>query len=87
MLGEKEKARRLLDVVLALESNELEVMTRIGEVYEHLGNRDEALIWIGRALARGYSLIDIQTEPGLKKLREDPRFEILIQQVGETKPG
>ena len=47
---------------------------RAAETYEILHLRDEALLWITKALELGYSLKDLQTNEDLAGLRSDPRY-------------
>ncbi|HMO66109.1 MAG TPA: tetratricopeptide repeat protein, partial [Verrucomicrobiota bacterium] len=41
---------------------------------EIAGRRDEALAWLGDALARGHALEEARQHPDLAELRRDPRF-------------
>lgn len=51
----------------------------IGELHESLGNRDQALTWMRRALDRGYGWIRLTASPWLAELRTEPRVQQLIQ--------
>jgi hypothetical protein len=44
------------------------------EVYEHLGDRAEALRWVAAALKAGYPPADVDRSPALARLRADARF-------------
>jgi len=46
-------------------------------VYEIIGQRDKAITAVGNAYRAGYSMVNLQHEPELKKLRTDPRFKEL----------
>jgi hypothetical protein len=48
------------------------------EIYENLGKRDLALDWLRTALARGYVISEIERDPSLAALRQDPRYAKLI---------
>jgi hypothetical protein len=52
-------------------------------LYLSLGNRDEAIRWLERAIAdhQGLNITWIKVDPLLDPLRSDPRFEALVQQV------
>ena len=78
MMGNRSKALSLLKQVLALKPSALGVMFRIGEIYEQLGKRDLAIKWIGLALEKGYSLAEIKSNPFLRDLRADERFQQLL---------
>ena len=49
-------------------------MFEAGEVYEQIGDRDRALVWIRKALDQGYQRDLVERSPTLKALRADPRF-------------
>ena len=83
MIGEHARARGLLKQVVDLEPDNPEVIFRIGDTYEHLGNREMALEWIGKALDSGYPLALIENEAGLTELRKDERFQVLLQRNKE----
>jgi len=81
--GNKEAAVQMLA--------ELEELARRGNVraywrallYLSLGNRDEAIRWLGQGIAdrEGLDIAYIKVEPLLDPLRGDPRFEALVQKV------
>ena len=51
--------------------------------YAHLGDRDQALHWIGVALDRREdAAIHLRTHPGYESLRGDPRFDALLARAG-----
>jgi tetratricopeptide (TPR) repeat protein len=44
-----------------------------------MGNREEALIWLGRALEAGFVSFDhARVDPDLESIRDDPRFERIL---------
>jgi serine/threonine-protein kinase len=78
MLGEQTRARALLERVKALATDKVDVMFSAGIVYEQLGEREQALEWIGKALENGYSPGLAHRSPTLQELRKDVRFERLL---------
>ncbi len=55
--------------------------------HAQLGAVDEALQWLTRAIRGGYdNLENLQTDPDLTSVRQDPRFPGLIELVGEDLP-
>jgi serine/threonine-protein kinase len=50
-------------------------------IWEQLGERAQALDFLGRALRGGYSLELVERSPGMKMLRADPRYARLIQDL------
>jgi tetratricopeptide (TPR) repeat protein len=83
MTGDSTNALSLLQVAVDLKPDDLKVFFRIGATYEELGKREQALQWIEKALERGYSQAEIENAPGLKELRADPRFGLLLQRIGD----
>jgi hypothetical protein len=57
-------------------------------LYLSLGNRNEAIRWLERAIAdhEGLNITLIKVDPLLDPLRGDPRFEALVQKVVGAKP-
>jgi hypothetical protein len=48
-----------------------------------LGQRDQALEWLHKAVDdRSVCIPDVETDPRLDGLREDPRFKRLLHDVG-----
>ncbi len=50
----------------------------VGETYEFLGDRAQAIRWTRSALERGYGRIQMQHSPWLTELRTDPAIQPLI---------
>jgi len=73
-LGDAKKSIPFLRQAIALDGETAETAYRAGEAYEVLGQRDEALRWVGIAMKRGYSPEQIKRTPSLALLRKDPRF-------------
>jgi serine/threonine protein kinase/tetratricopeptide (TPR) repeat protein len=54
-------------------------------VYRRLGNKEQALAWLDKALQETYSFILIvNVNPIYDKLRDEPRFKDLLRHVGLT---
>jgi serine/threonine-protein kinase len=77
MTGDSAKAESLLTPALE-NSTDAESAFRAVEIYENLGKRDLALDWLRTALARGYVISEIERDPSLAALRQDPRYAKLI---------
>jgi tetratricopeptide (TPR) repeat protein len=69
-----DKAFPLLRQAVALDSNSPDVTYLVGEAYEILRRRDDALKWIGAAIKLGYSIDYVRRSPELAGLRADPRY-------------
>jgi eukaryotic-like serine/threonine-protein kinase len=70
-----EKANAHIRTSLALAPDDANVLSNIGEAYEFMGDREQALKYIERSIAKGYALDDIRNTPGLQALVADPRFK------------
>jgi len=64
---------------LDIAPDNVEVMYRAASIYENLGMRDDALLWIGKAIENGYSRSEIENQPELKQLMADERYQQLLQ--------
>lgn len=73
-LNDGKKSQPLLRQAIALDPDNPNVLGRVAEGYEILGQRELALPLVIRALKRGYPADMIRRSPDFSKLREDPRF-------------
>jgi tetratricopeptide (TPR) repeat protein len=73
-IADTNQAQELLKKLVKKNPENVETYFRIGETYELLGNRQQALAWIEKAIQSGYSKVIIEKHPGLKKLREDRNY-------------
>jgi tetratricopeptide (TPR) repeat protein len=69
-----QKSRRLLRQAAALDPENAEVRYRVGEGYETLGDRPQALRHLRKALSLGHSLAWVRRSPEFRQLRADPEF-------------
>jgi hypothetical protein len=65
-------------VVLGPEDPDL--LERVGESYEDLGHRSQALSFVVKALKLGFPLSYARSEPALKALRQDPHAPEAIRE-------
>ena len=70
-----DKAMSHIRTSLALAPDDPNVLANVGEAYEFLGDRAQALQFIQKSLTKGYALEDIRNSPGLQALVADPRFK------------
>lgn len=88
MLDRADEARQHVKRALELAPHaDAELLFRAGDIYEHLGDRERALEFIGSALRSGYPLAEIERAPGLDSLRGDPRFEALTREAATSTEG
>jgi serine/threonine-protein kinase len=70
-----DKAQARIRTSLALAPDDANVLSNIGEAYELMGDREQALKYVEKSIAKGYALDDIRNTPGLQALIGDPRFK------------
>jgi len=70
-----DKAMAHIRTSLALAPDDPNVLSNIGEAYEFMGDRAQALKYIEKSISKGYALDDIRNTPGLQSLVADPRFK------------
>ena len=57
--------------------------TRIAELYARLGEKEQALVWLEKAVeGRDFYIVAINVDPDWDILRADPRFVSLVKRVG-----
>jgi Flp pilus assembly protein TadD len=77
MLDDRSRAEGLLARVIRGNPTDKDVLERISETYEQLGSRDQAIVWLGKALAAGYPIKYVEHYPNWRNLRADERFRDL----------
>ena len=79
---DEERARNNLQKALELAPENTWVMFSAGTTYEQLGNREEALYWIKKAIEHGHSKSEIMSQPDLQDLISDERFQDFVESRG-----
>lgn len=79
MLGQKERARDLLSQALKLSPDAASDMFQAAVVYEQVGDRKQALKWLGKAVQQGYSRDIVEKSPSLVHMRSDPGYQKLLR--------
>jgi eukaryotic-like serine/threonine-protein kinase len=69
-----EKAISRIQSALALSPDDPSVLENVGQAYEILGDRVQALQYIEKSLQKGYDLTDLKHTPDLQGLISDPSF-------------
>lgn len=80
-LGKRSESEALLKTVLAAEKINADVSLTICSIYELMGEREQALVWIKSALMKGASMAQIEHNPVLGDLRSDPRFQDILNEI------
>ena len=70
----RENSLSQIRTALALAPEDADVLQNVGETYEILGDRKQAIEYIEKSLQRGYSLEAVKSDPFLKNLVSDPNF-------------
>ncbi len=79
--GQFPEALQLQAEALSLAPDDISVLYRASTTSEIIGKREPALIYLERAIVRGYPVSIVQADPEFAALRRDPRYhEILNQQ-------
>jgi eukaryotic-like serine/threonine-protein kinase len=70
----RDKALVHAQAALALSPDDPSILVYVGETYEALGERSQALRYIAESLKKGYALQDLKDDPDLQTLLSDPNF-------------
>jgi tetratricopeptide (TPR) repeat protein len=76
-----DKSVPLLRQAAALAPDDPLILYRVGDGFELLHRREDALLWIGQALALGFSMEGVKDLPELSGLMADPRFRSLAKKL------
>jgi eukaryotic-like serine/threonine-protein kinase len=79
MLGERGPALEYLNRALAYGKTDKEILFSAAVIYNYLGQTGPAMEWLNKALGAGYSLQTVRESPDLDSLRNDPRYQALVQ--------
>jgi Flp pilus assembly protein TadD len=79
MSGDREAAFADLSRSEMIAPGDAEVSFDTAVVYNHFGDTDQALQWLGKAVSAGYSPSIARDYPFFDKIRSDPRFQKIFQ--------
>ena len=83
MRGKRTEAEQVLSKLETLSDSRYICSYEIATARAALGQRDQALRWLRRAVDdRSVCIPDLKTDPRLDALRSDPRFQALLKEVG-----
>ena len=81
-MGERGKALEAIEEVKEIAKSRIVSPHSIALVYAALGEKDLAFEWLNKSLGEGYvELYTLKVDPWLDSLRDDPRFEELLQKA------
>lgn len=84
MIGQRADAESLLGAVIRRDPSDPVLLGRIAETCEQLGRRDQAMVWLDRALAAGYPAGVVDTYPGWRNARSDEGFRKMLERYREN---
>jgi serine/threonine-protein kinase len=81
--GRRAEARAELDELLQLSRTRYVSPYNVAMIYAGLDQREDALVWLERGYReREPRMVFLKSEPKWRSLREDPRFQDLLQRLG-----
>ena len=80
----RENAISHAKAALALAPQDPWILSDIAETYEDLGDRKVAIQYAVQSLQNGYSVVDLQRQPTLHALLDDPAFRAQVKQSTST---
>ena len=81
MVGHRDKALSHLQIALKERPKDPHYQEIAAVIHDQFGERSTALGFLGRAIAGGYSLTEIEAEPELDNLRQTPTIQAQIESV------
>ena len=79
MLGKRSQAFLHLQRALGLRPNDPEILFFAAVVHNQFGERQQALNWLQKSAARGYSRAQVEAAVELDNLRNEARFKSAIR--------
>jgi tetratricopeptide (TPR) repeat protein len=70
----RDRALPYLEAALARAPDNPAILATAGEAYDDLGDRERAVGLVAQALAKGWTLAELQNDPGQQQILRDPRF-------------
>jgi tetratricopeptide (TPR) repeat protein/TolB-like protein/predicted Ser/Thr protein kinase len=80
--GNLVKARNLIGKALAIAPKDIELLSQAVEVYALAGDRQKALDCLKNAVQEGYPRFEIEANPELGSLRNDPQYREIMAKSG-----
>ena len=85
-MGDGPAALKAMEAVAGRPNLTAQVLFRATVVFELAGARERALDSLRRALAAGYAVADVASEPELTTLRADTRYHRLLDSAATLSP-
>ena len=85
--GRPEEARAILDQLLRRSKSRFVPPSHIAMVYNHLGDKEQALDWLEKAYAIRDPKMTFLKTTNWKNVENDPRFQDILRRVGLPGPA
>jgi tetratricopeptide (TPR) repeat protein len=82
MIDDRAHSLAYLSQAVAGDRSNKKVLFSAAAIYNHFGDKGQALEWLGKALRSGYSSEMARQQPDLDNLHGDARFEDLLKSTG-----
>jgi eukaryotic-like serine/threonine-protein kinase len=76
---EKEKSLSNIQIALALTPNDTDTLQNVADSYELLGDRRQAVLYVGKALKAGLKPDQLQTDPEIQGALRDPALRSVLK--------
>lgn len=80
-IGMEQESTALLRQAAALAPDKPDVLYEVALGYDRLHKKDQALLWIDKAVAAGISVQFLERASELSDLRFDPRYQTILNKV------
>jgi tetratricopeptide (TPR) repeat protein len=80
-IGMEHESVPLLKQAAALAPDKPEVLYEVAVGYERLHRRDQALLWVDKAVAAGIPAQFLERVPEFSELRADPRYQAILNKI------
>jgi len=78
MLGDRARALGAIEEALRLAPSDADTMLNAAHVYGQLGDGDQEISWLQKAVAAGCDIAEVRDSPYFDNVRENPRFQALL---------
>jgi eukaryotic-like serine/threonine-protein kinase len=85
MLGNRSEALASIEQAFRPAPKDPELMFNAALVYMQIGQKEQALAWLARAVAAGYPTTDLRDTPNFSSLHGDARFEKILHTSNSKK--
>jgi tetratricopeptide (TPR) repeat protein len=84
VLRQRAKALDAIAAIERLDARDRITLSTVANAFEQMGDREQALKWMEKAIAAGYDAADIERSPWLESLRKDKRLVQMLKKAQTT---